>query len=137
MMNVYKNDRGPSRRKRHNSSFKSKGHYATLWILIFALVLVAFGFTNKAVEYSSQTEDDLRTITKINREIKQLDSEIAYLNIEKESLMSRKHIYNKIAEYKLGLREAEPQQICRLGRSDINAYAHLRVISNKSVALLR
>lgn len=137
-MKIHSRKAGAQRQKAHSKK-KDKTHpIAFSFATIFTVTLITFAFFNKTIEYSSQAENLAVYISKTKSEIRQLESEIAYLNIEKEELTSKKHIYKKIAQYKLGLRQATPQQVSRLDQSGREVqYARSRTVSNRTVALLQ
>ncbi len=130
---------GTQRQRKRNVVKKGgNGHVmAILFAVVFMIVITAFGFVNRTVEYSSQAEELAVYIAKTNREIKQLESEISYLNVEKEGLMSRNHIVKKISEFKLGLRAAMPQQVSYIEHSSQDSYIATTQLPRNKVASLR
>jgi len=126
--------------KRQRQTLKKKTNGRPAAAFFAALLFIAFvGFviSTRQVEYKSRSEQLSVQISKAERELAQLESEISYLKIEMEPLTTRKHIFAKVAEFKLGLKASSPRQVSTLHTNRNNTqYARSNSVPGRSVAYL-
>jgi len=127
--------------KRQRQALKKKTNgrpAAAFFASLFFIAFVGFIISTRQVEYKSRSEQLSVHISKTEQELAQLESEISYLKIEIEPLTTRKHIFAKVAEFKLGLKASSPRQVrtLRTHRNSSKQYASSNSVSNRSVAYL-
>ncbi len=80
-------------------------------VIMFALIFAAF---NLRISFNQKAEQANRDIARARSKIYQLEREIANLKNRREELSSWPKIREKIVSYRLGLREANPNQVFRI-----------------------
>ena len=80
-------------------------------LVMFALIFTAF---NLRISFTQKSEVATRGIARAKVKIYQLEREISNLKNRKEELSSWPKIRDKIALYRLGLREPDPGQMVRI-----------------------
>lgn len=95
-------------RKREQKSWAFK-FYVLLYLLVVASVF--FGAVNYRIDLNRKITELQRAKAHAERDIKKMDLDIQALKVQRERLSSWDNVSKRIAEYKLPLRAAEPQQI--------------------------
>ena len=88
-------------------------------ITLLSLGVALFVVLGKSVNYSSKCETLTAQMAKRRAEIKALESERQYLEMEAEELRSRKIVFSNVKRFKLALRPAKPFQVRYLNEPTI------------------
>ncbi len=101
--------------ERHYSQTGGKNRwFSTMALPVIIMFVLIFAAFNLRISFNQKAEQANRDIARARSRIHQLDREIANLKNRKEELSSWPKIRSKIIRYRLGLREANPNQVFRI-----------------------
>jgi hypothetical protein len=98
--------------KRRNGK-EQKSQVSKLCVVLYLLmvILVLFGALNYRIDLNRKINNMERAYNRTQQEIFELDRDIQALKVAHEDLSDPKNIRRRMAEYRLPLRESEPQQV--------------------------
>ncbi len=101
--------------ERYRMPSGGKNHwFATLILPLGIMVVLIFAAVNLRISFNQKIEQTNKDIARAKSRIHQLEREIDNLKNRKEELTSWPKIREKIVAYRLGLREANPNQVVRI-----------------------
>ncbi len=89
----------------------SAGRRAAAIVKLVCALLLAGGLANAYIFLNQKITETARARRQVEREIRQVDRELATLRIRREKFTAWPHIRDSIAKYNLKLRPAEPGQV--------------------------
>jgi len=93
------------------SGTPSAGRRAAAIVKLVCALLLAGGLANAYIFLNQKITETARARRQVEREIRQVDRELATLRIRREKFTALPHIRASIAKYDLKLRQAEPGQV--------------------------
>lgn len=104
------NTRQPVKR-RNGKDQKSRALKLYIVAYLLMVILVLFSALNYRIDLNRKINDLERAYNRTQQEIFELDRDIQSLKVAHEDLSNPRNIRRRIAEYRLPLRESEPQQV--------------------------